>query len=286
MDRQPRSHSIQNAVIAVVLLAEFIALIGHPLFGWGPRRNVFQATPRPLVYTAPASSSGQAVLLSLAAAAARAPEVPHTGRARYAYVERETWHVVPDARGHPISRHVLPSVTQSWLAPDGSGRVVTTTRGQREPTTSDVTLHAGPPLPRLSTNEAVLAHRLAPGDLGSAVPARQFAAITDLTAAQPVPPHVQAAILRLLARIGTLVDAGAVTDRDGRRGVAVRLDSAYTGVMIGDTLIFDPRTGSLLEADQTLIGKPPKNLDVPTGAVIAYTTILASGYAATTTAGP
>jgi hypothetical protein len=91
---------------------------------------------------------------------------------------------------------------------------------------------------------------------------------------------VQAAILRLLARIGGLINTGSVVDRDGRPGVAVSLDSAFTGVMTGYTLIFDQQTGDLLDAEQTLIGKPRKDLDVQADSIIAYTTFLASGYVA------
>jgi hypothetical protein len=51
------------------------------------------------------------------------------------------------------------------------------------------------------------------------------------------------------------------------------------------TLIYDERTGKLLEADQTLTGNPGK-LDVAEGAILAYTTFLASGYVANTTTRP
>jgi hypothetical protein len=43
------------------------------------------------------------------------------------------------------------------------------------------------------------------------------------------------------------------------------------------TLIFDPRDGQLLGFEQTLIG-PPHRLHLHRGAVMAYTTILASRY--------
>lgn len=48
--------------------------------------------------------------------------------------------------------------------------------------------------------------------------------------------------------------------------------------MIRCTLIFDQRTGALLEAERALVGVAPKQLDVPTGAILAYTTFLASGH--------
>lgn len=110
----------------------------------------------------------------------------------------------------------------------------------------------------------------------------EFSTLAD---SQPIRPLVEAAILRLLARIPGLIDSGTVSDRDGRAGVAVSLDSGYTGHMIRYTLIFGQGTGELLDAEQTLTGDPGK-LDVPEGSILAYTTFLASGYVATTTTRP
>jgi hypothetical protein len=286
MQRRSRSHSIQNAAIGIALLACLIALIGHPLFGWGPKPKVYEATPRALVYTAPAPASGRAIVLELAANAARQASAPRSALMPYAYVKRETWRLARQVAGQSVSPRVTPSLTESWLKPDGSGRVLATTSTGRGSRTDDETIQAVTALPRLSTDEAVLARRLARGDLGSDVPAGQLVAITDLADGQPISPPTQAAILRLLARTAGLVNSGTVIDRDGRPGVAVSLDSAYTGVMIGYTLIFDEQTGNLLEAEQTLIGNPSKNLDVQTGAILAYTTFLASGYVANMTTRP
>lgn len=102
---------------------------------------------------------------------------------------------------------------------------------------------------------------------------------------QPVPPRAESAILRVLARSPGLIDSGEVTDRAGRRGVAVSLDSAYTGLPTRYTLIFDPGTGGLLGEEESLLGNPGR-LGVGPTAVIAYTAFLSSGYVATPTARP
>jgi hypothetical protein len=120
---------------------------------------------------------------------------------------------------------------------------------------------------------------------GPAPSARQFVAFTDLADDQPISPPVEAAMLRLLALTPAVGNSGTVTDRSGRRGVAVSVDSDYTGVEISYTLVFDQSTGRLLESDQTLTGDPGK-LDVPQGSVLAYTTYLASGYTTNTTSPP
>ena len=58
-----------------------------------------------------------------------------------------------------------------------------------------------------------------------------------------------------------------------------------TGVDTDYTLIFDERTGMLLGEEETLIGSS-KRFNVRPGSVIAYTTLLTSGYVANTTTRP
>lgn len=102
--RRPRSHSIQNAVIGVALLAEFIVIIGHPLFGWGPKPKAYAATPQPLTYNVPAPPSGRDALLTLGAAAERRPVGPPTARTPYAYVRNG---ISPPASPGRLCRHAF-----------------------------------------------------------------------------------------------------------------------------------------------------------------------------------
>jgi hypothetical protein len=270
-------------LVAAAILAEFVLIIGHPLFGWGAKS--YAATPRPLVYGAALPPSGDAVLLALSAAAARQPAPAPSGRTQYAYVRREWWRLAARRSGKPPPAKVLPTVTQSWTAPDGAGRILRITAHPGASRTEDATVAAGHPLPGLSTRPAVLVGRFGFGYPTSTPPAGEFVRFADLADSQPVPPAVEATILRLLARIPDVVNSGTVTDRAGRPGVAVSLQSDYTGTEILYTLIFATATGQILEADETLTGDPGA-LDVPQGSVIAYTTFLASSRVAGTTAPP
>jgi hypothetical protein len=280
---RPRSHSIQNGLVAAAILVEFVLIIGHPLFGWGS--TTYAATPRPLVYNAPQPPSGREVLLTLSATAAKQPVALQVPGTPYAYVRVRTWHLsVPRSDQSPPSV-VLPTVTQSWLRSDGSGRLRRITSRMHGTNVSDTPVAAGHPLPPLSVNPAVLARRFGLVYPGTAPSARQFVTFTAMADSQPISPPVEAAILRLLALTPGVVNSGTVTDRNGRPGVAVSVESDYTGVEISYTLVFDQSTGKLLEADQTLTGDPGK-LDVPQGAVLGYTSYLQSGYAAGTSAPP
>jgi hypothetical protein len=81
-----------------------------------------------------------------------------------------------------------------------------------------------------------------------------------------------------------LVNRGSVIDRAGRPGVAVTLDSSYSGLLTRYTWIFDPHTGALLGNEEMLID--PGKLHVRSGSVIAYTTFLASGSSSSASSPP
>jgi hypothetical protein len=131
----------------------------------------------------------------------------------------------------------------------------------------------------------VVAHQLDIGHPRSIGPVERFVSLTDRALIQPIPPKAQAAILLVLGRSPGLIDSGEVTDRAGRAGIAVSLDSAYSGLPTRYTLIFDPHNGGLLGEEETLLGNPGK-LNVRPRSVIAYTAYLASAYVTSPTARP
>ncbi len=193
----------------------------------------------------PGSPTGQHVLLNLATAAARQP-VPPSDHPRYAYIKTRGWYLNSRIDGHLETSTVIPTTTTSWLAPDGSGRVITAADkpGSTPSVITDIHPRAGHhPLLQLTTNKATLAHEMARGHPRSDGPVEQFVALTDLASREPIPGDVQALILRQVAKIPGLANSGTVTDRAGRSGVAVSLESSYTGLPTRYTWIFDPKHG-------------------------------------------
>jgi hypothetical protein len=281
--RRPRGrHAIQNTVIGVALFVELIALSGHALFGWwnpGP----MAATPTPLTYRAPQPASGQQLLLSLAAVAERRA-VLTTSRPSahlpYAYVRRRSWALGGSGR----AAVVRPVELESWRRTDGSGRLVSAWLSAQGPRTVTTALSAGPSLPVLATTPSALARQLGLGS-GSDGTARPVQAFIDEAALEPIGPRVEAAFLRLLALDPEVVDSGTTVDRAGRAGVAVSVDSDSTGRLIHYTLVLDPATGALLEADQSLASEPG-GLHVQEGSVLAYSTYLGAGYTVNTMTRP
>jgi hypothetical protein len=273
---------IQNWLVGVALLAEVVALAGHPLFGWGTVN--YTATPPPLDYAAPVAPSGAEVLLVLAGEAARRPASKTTPGERYAYVRRQSWSVSSSAARRPAAL-VRATVTESWLRADGTGRVLTVTGTGAGSNRRDLRLRTGRPLPELTGVAAVLASRLGLGYPAPGPSAGQFAEVADVAGRQPASGPVQATLLRLLSRLPDLINSGTVVDRAGRPGVAVSLNSSYLRAPARFTLIFNGATGQLEEEDVTLAGSPG-SLDVRPGSVLAYTTFLASGWVAGANAVP
>jgi hypothetical protein len=225
------------------------------------------------------------VLASLAATAATQAAATASAQTPYAYVSRRWWRLTTVRAGQAPPAKVLPTVSQSWTAADGSGRIATSTSTAHGARIGNTIVGPGQPLPQLSADEAVVARRLGWGYPAAAPSDREFVEFTELADREPLTGPVEAILLRLLARIPNVVNGGSVTDRDGRDGVAVSIQSGDVGSPILYTLIFDPATGALLEADEALAGNPGR-LDVLPGSVLAYTTWLASGYVASTAASP
>lgn len=281
--RRRHGRRIQNAAVAVACLALAGVIVAHGLSG---SMVTLAATPKPLAYHAPARDalSGRQELLNLAAAAARQPAAA-IRHPRYAYTKTMGWYLGTRVDGHATTSVVIPSTTQSWAAPDGRTHVHrVTSRPDGSRYVDDFTYRTGPVPQQLSTNEAVLARQLAVRHPLSNDPVEKFVALTDLAAVQPISPGAESAILRLLARTPALVNRGSVIDRAGRPGVAIALDSSYSGLLTRYTWIFDPRTGALLGNEEMLID--PGRLHVRSRSIIAYTTFLASGWSSSASSPP
>lgn len=281
--RLPRADAV--AVPAVVLALLAIVLVS--LLS-GSNTLALAATPQPLTYHSPGpgAPSGRQELLLLAAVAARQPK-SSADHPLYAYTKTRGWYLDSRIDGKLTTSTVVPTTTESWAAPNGSGRMRTTLDkpGSAPTVIDDFNPGGNDPLLRLTTNKTVLARELAQGHPRSDGPVERFVALTDLASQQPIPSDVEAVILRLLSTTPDLVYRGTVTDRAGRPGVAVSIDSAYSGGPERYTWIFSPRTGALLDEEERILGSAGK-LNVRSNSVISYTIYLASGWVAnTSTAG-
>ena len=221
-------------------------------------------------------------LRELAAGVSALPD--DTGRGGYARLRTREWNLFTRVvDGERVTSEVVPQSRESWVAADGSGRIVTSVERPGKAVESsrrDAAVGEIPtmwPLRSLSPDDAELAVQLGRGHPAENGPAERFVAVQDAYADMPLEPAVRAAILRYVASTPGLVVTGRVQDRAGRAGIAVSVTSHYSGLPTRYTLIFDENTGRLLGSEGTLTTTAGK-LDVPIPSVIEYTVFLSAEY--------
>jgi hypothetical protein len=112
----------------------------------------------------------------------------------------------------------------------------------------------------------------------AAVAKMLFAGLTNLLFTTPVPPAVRAAAYRVLAQVPGVRSLGATTDPEGRKGVAVSIDTnnvaeeqqADSGGPTEVRLLFDPATGRTLSTQTRAVRPADYRSWVPAGAVVDY----------------
>jgi hypothetical protein len=102
------------------------------------------------------------------------------------------------------------------------------------------------------------------GGRGHSPDGEVFTEIGDALREQPAPAALRAGLYGALALIPGIELVGDVTDRVGRRGVAV----AFTEIGVRNELIFDPDTSELLAERSVLLDPKAAEIPLPAGTVI------------------
>jgi hypothetical protein len=100
--------------------------------------------------------------------------------------------------------------------------------------------------------------------------AELLVAVADAYRSAELSPAQQAALFRVVASRPGIEPFGRVTDRAGRVGYALSVESDHSGLPTRYTAIFDPGTGRLLDVEQTLT-RTAGALNVPVPSTIGYT---------------
>ena len=305
-------------VAAAVMLAAAVLAVGavSPLDVPFLRRGTpaLAATPPLLSFDPSGMPDARTLLERLAGKALAQPPVPGSGQ--FDYVQVQAWYLDSAIGRRQTTSALVPTLTEAWTAPDGSGRS-RTVRGHAEvervggtETLKAVLAGTGAAevtvfgeggtsklplidLPRLSTDPSILAKQLLRNegtlsynpDPAAPVWFQRVQNIIELYRRQVVPPRLQAALLRVLATTPSLVVLGRGHDRVGRAVVAVGFDAAANGRPARYELLFDPRSGALRgfeEAVTTLrvdpqTGRDYLNVRIP--ALVESEIYLASGHA-------
>jgi hypothetical protein len=221
--------------------------------------------------------------------AAQQPLGPTPGPAQFLYTRSESFstHVYVVGEGTTFLFR-QPSTRESWIAPDGSGRLLSVSGTVTFPTAEDRATWEAAGSPALYENltEDDLFDRgglsspdrsglpTDPEELLEVIERREviggpsgdwetFAIIGDLLRETSLQPKVRAALYQIAAELPGVELVGRVLDGAGRPGVAVAYSNWNSDAPSRHELIFDPRTAELLGENQVLIAD--STVDVETG---------------------
>ena len=253
---------------AAVVLGAMVVGVGPSLIP-GSDSPAFAATPNPLTVAHTPSSDGAAEhLLQIASRTQALPD--DTGSGDVAEVTIKSWDLFTRIDDVQVTSEVVPARTTTRTTSDGQ---VSTDRrflvgGYGSEQFSDQTDLAYP-LRGLSSDDATLSRQLGIGQPSSNGTAGQFDSIVQAYRQMPLEPKVRAAVLRHLATLPDVKSVGAVTDRAGRPGVGLTVDSSYSGLPTRYMLIIDANDGKVLSYEEMLTEDPGKlNVQIPS--VISY----------------
>ena len=243
------------------------------------------ATPTPLSYTAsPAFGDSATLLTKLAAAAAKQPPAPGAGPDTYTKIQSWDFDTTQDVSGNIITSAVVPTVRETWAAPDGSGREVRSNPDRAGTSSQDLPAGAPALYQNLPSDPAALKQVLAQTHPDRDT-AEWFVAVTDVWGVgRPVPAATQSALLRLLAAEPDITVLGTTVDRAGRTGVAISTDT-NAGFMLRTILVLDRSTGRLLSNEEVAL-TDSSQFPVTAPATIGYTMWLAAAKVPTIGAHP
>jgi hypothetical protein len=271
-------------VAAAVALAVSIGLPGRT-------STAMAATPPVLQYTQAASTSraeAQAIAQECLERQRSAREVPASFTVRWS-----EWSLATRVAGRQVTSAVVPVQVSLTRQSDGSAELVRRTsapqfpdRASRErwvddgrPAAQPVTVaHErwapggfSPDASALPDDPARLLPALAEGHpIEQIGDAEVLVAIADAYRSARLSPAQQAALFSFAVSRAGLEPFGQVTDRAGRVGYALSVESDHTGLPTRYTAIFDPATGRLLDLEQTLT-RSAGSLGVRVPATIGYT---------------
>lgn len=300
-DRRRRWRGLQIAAVAAVAVGVAIAAIFTP---WS-HPSALADTPPILSYQfAPATNIAFAPgkdarpdLLALSAAAASSKSISENGPVQY--VQTDNWFVSREDSEKVSTSELVPTVVQSWLAPDGSQTIVETTGRRLRVDGRGLT-----PAPRSSSARAdqefppgsADAKRIANLGTTSTAVRREliqtagcerdasstsraqclYQEITGLFNQYVIPPKVASLFWQLLADEPGFRSLGSVTDRAGRPGIGISVISS-DAPEFRSVLVISPSTGQLLGTEVILI-KTNTELGLKAPAINSFSAILAAEY--------
>jgi len=242
--------------------------------------------------TGGAEPAAAALLHRVALRAAQQPPDPAPGPGQYLYTRSESaathLYVVGDGTTFLFE---APNIRESWIGPDGSGRILNTPGTVTFPTQRDRAAwlatgapslewvvdgdgefdHFGPgqltfaDYADLPTNPEELLELIESRELvgGPAGDWETFVIVGDLLREAYATPKVRAALYQVVAELPGVELVGRVVDPAGRPGMAVAYTNPSSDARSRYELIFDPVTAELLSEGEVLVAD--STVDVESG---------------------
>lgn len=271
----------RRVLVAVgVVVATSATLVGIPSLTGSP---AYAETP-PLLRFSPLNSEENVMptLADLAQAAANQP--PPRGAGIFNYIHTKGWFldVEQTTSGRVISSQVQPYDRRLWVDVTGAGRIQQTWND--EISTPSGTYRSGQlfTAPTMTGSAPELQEQLRRANPDRS-PAQWVAAIKDTWANEVVTPALQSALLQILSQQPVLLE-GATTDRLGRRGIAISVESSDGDSRTKEILVLDPTSGMLLGYEEVAL--VARDLPIAAPATVSYIMWLSTGYVADTRTEP
>ncbi|CAM5589041.1 hypothetical protein SSPIM334S_02158 [Streptomyces spiroverticillatus] len=274
--------------LAGVAVATSLAVAVSTYTLFGPNAQPAQAmTPPPLRY-APGSESPRAVLERLAVVALKDTSRVPAGSSLY--LKHQGWALSTRIGQIQVTSAIVPSERETWKKADGSMRWKQRTLpprfqnahdeevwsdagavGEDPQFTEDATgpVNANDPLNRPAPEEPRAMGKWLLASQEYAGTAEAFDSVAAHNLDELWNGRQRAAMLRFLATRTDVTYRGKVTDRAGRAGQAVSVDSAYGGLPTKYTLILDESNGKVLAYEEELTTTAGA-LNVKVPSVISY----------------
>lgn len=298
---RPRRASRRLVLVAVPALAAVATVAVVVILGPASSAPAVAATPPMLIFDSHGAPPVARLLSRLEARADESPWlIPSAGE--YVYLQSESWDlVVAVSRGSATST-VVPKLRETWSSSSGpklqvqraAARVSPGALSVREQTRVRQGVAAGPAhrsvlsaaavrpfdtLAELPQTPKRLFDRLAdpvgygPSDRSDPVAVgHAMENLRNYLAYSPTTPRFLRALYRMLGTVPGVSDAGGVTDRAGRPGVAIAVPTGGPGARHSFRLIADPQTGQLLGLED--IQLDPSAVNVRTPCVFSYDVLL------------
>lgn len=282
----PVSRAVTATIAAVAVVAAAV-LIGSVVTSQPAAAD--PATPQLLPFTHGTRAGAVATLTAAANNVRTQPD--GAGPVNFSRVQE--WALNVDVHRRHASTTLSTSIVETWYAPDGTTRMRETGRttsplvglspqdNETSSSTSttrpgeDSNRNAGIPTGATAAVRNWLRANIGfPDDFSADV--TYGGDITErLSEGSATPPQI-GALYRVLATLPGVFDAGTLTDRLGRPGHAVGIDTTGPGSLTTgiEYLIVDPTTGRPLEVEQVDGPNPPPGLHLRPGPIVAQFDIL------------